>query len=451
MRVFLITLPKSGTYLLSAVMERLGFSQSYMHISEDKYELYDPDNISDSVLKPSAYRHYMPFSRSLDLVSEGGVAVGHIPYSVESEFLLDGFKKVLLLRDYDEISESAKRFRDDRRRRVVSLDSEFLDSIKRWEDCSDVHVVFFSDLLQRNLLSLDELQRFLFNDVLYDSEKVIRRSLGADTLTKSNYRKYGFVVNFIVRAAGAGKRKLYRFVGRSLKQFRMLLRLEQIYSAVSKLEGVVVSSEMRGLSRTKERQVAKSLSEIRKDHLGRYKFASGYVKSGDQVCDLGCGIGYGGFVLSVSSMAKSVVSVDKSLESIEFASCTWSSRNLRYLCIDIFDLDRYFEVSTFDVVVCFEVIEHVEAAVDLLHIIFASMKPGALLVVSTPNENRLQYSSDRFPFHYRHYTPCSFTLLLESVGFVNIEISSQHSRCEEEVLKNSEGLYLIAVASKPQS
>ena len=83
-----------------------------------------------------------------------------------------------------------------------------------------------------------------------------------------------------------------------------------------------------------ERQMAKNIKEIRKDHLYRYQYAKQYLKKHNMtkcILDAGCGIGYGSYVLAdevieVDCIERSSEARDIFLENNKMGSC----RQLRY-------------------------------------------------------------------------------------------------------------------------
>jgi 2-polyprenyl-3-methyl-5-hydroxy-6-metoxy-1,4-benzoquinol methylase len=75
------------------------------------------------------------------------------------------------------------------------------------------------------------------------------------------------------------------------------------------------------------------------------------------------------------------------------------------------------EEGSFDLVTCFETVEHVHESAALLDNLNRALKPGAMLVISTPNEDVLPFKNFKNPYHVRHYTPREFEELLCSRGF----------------------------------
>jgi SAM-dependent methyltransferase len=122
--------------------------------------------------------------------------------------------------------------------------------------------------------------------------------------------------------------------------------------------------------------------EIHYEHLHRYYFASRFVR-GKEVLDLGCGEGYGSNILS--KYAKYVIGIDYDKKIINHASRKYRKRNLKFiqaLATNISDLNG----KKFDVIVCFETIEHLEDHDILLSEIRNVLKNTGILIISTPDK-----------------------------------------------------------------
>jgi 2-polyprenyl-3-methyl-5-hydroxy-6-metoxy-1,4-benzoquinol methylase len=115
-------------------------------------------------------------------------------------------------------------------------------------------------------------------------------------------------------------------------------------------------------------------------HQARYEFAAPFVQ-GLRVLDVGCGEGYGAALLS--QHAHDVVAIDYSPAVIEHASKTYQTANLRFTVADATRLDA--SLGIFDVVTCFEVIEHLEDPNGFLAVIAHTLSPNGWLFLSTPN------------------------------------------------------------------
>lgn len=87
-------------------------------------------------------------------------------------------------------------------------------------------------------------------------------------------------------------------------------------------------------------------------HVRHYAWALPYVW-GKKVVDLGCGTGYGTFMLSWG--ARQAVGVDIDVEAIQFAAAHFQAPNLTYAAMDI--TRRGFNGEIY---VAFEVLEHLD-------------------------------------------------------------------------------------------
>lgn len=117
------------------------------------------------------------------------------------------------------------------------------------------------------------------------------------------------------------------------------------------------------------------------DHEARYKFASRYVK-GKKVLDIACGTGYGAYILCDSGADK-VVGVDISSETIEFAQINYQMDGLEFKVGNILDIN--LPKNYFDVVICFETIEHVQSQEKAFMELKSLLKPMGSLIISSPN------------------------------------------------------------------
>ena len=137
-------------------------------------------------------------------------------------------------------------------------------------------------------------------------------------------------------------------------------------------------------------------AQIHYEHLHRYAFASQFVK-GKKVLDLASGEGYGSSLLSKE--ADTVVGVDIDGNAVEHARNKYSTQNLEFLQGSILEIPITGN-NKFDVIVCFEVIEHVEEHEKLLSEVKRLLKKDGLFIVSSPNKktysDEISYNN---PFH----------------------------------------------------
>lgn len=155
------------------------------------------------------------------------------------------------------------------------------------------------------------------------------------------------------------------------------------------------------------------------EHYVRYIFASQFVKN-KSVLDIACGSGFGTHYLSLKG-ANSVVGVDISDETIKYARRKYSERKVKYVVGNCEDIP--LPNNSVDIVVSFETVEHVEGYKKFLSEIKRVSKPGALLILSTPNK---EVYPEGNPFHVKEFNYSDLNLLL-SQNFKNVRFFFQHN------------------------
>lgn len=131
--------------------------------------------------------------------------------------------------------------------------------------------------------------------------------------------------------------------------------------------------------------------EIQYEHEHRYQLAAALVQD-KAVLDIGCGEGYGSQFLA--SNAAHVTGIDVDVAAIEHARARYRSHGARLKFEHISSDALYpFENQSFDVITCFEVIEHLPSHELLLSEARRLLKPDGVFLVSTPD--RKTYSDDR--------------------------------------------------------
>jgi SAM-dependent methyltransferase len=154
-----------------------------------------------------------------------------------------------------------------------------------------------------------------------------------------------------------------------------------------------------------------------KIHLARYKFASGFV-GGKDVLDIACGVGYGSALLAESG-AHSVEGVDIRDENVHYAKTSYCAKNLFFSQGDI---TSHGQPESYDLIVCFETIEHIDCYNSALLNCHRLLRPGGTLLISSPNRplsspGRWILDPPENRFHVREFTVAELYLLLEAAGF----------------------------------
>ena len=159
------------------------------------------------------------------------------------------------------------------------------------------------------------------------------------------------------------------------------------------------------------------------EHLPRYSLAM-QLAQGAKVLDFGCGTGYGTAMLG--EVAASVVGMDIAPEAIHWARQTHRSPKLSFE--QRADLGLGFAPGSFDLVTCFEMIEHVnhQTQLDTVRSIANMLTAAGKLVISTPDPQFTAPYGDN-PYHLREMTEPQFLELLQE-GFKHVLILKQWVR-----------------------
>jgi 2-polyprenyl-3-methyl-5-hydroxy-6-metoxy-1,4-benzoquinol methylase len=153
-------------------------------------------------------------------------------------------------------------------------------------------------------------------------------------------------------------------------------------------------------------------------HLKRYDFAVPFAK-GKPVLDIACGCGYGSYQLA-NAGAQSVVGVDIKAENVAHAKDHYRGDNLSFHQGDI---TTWGLPGSYDLVVCFETIEHISSYQQALSNCRRLLKLGGKLLISSPNRllssPRLEFVTGKPEnrFHVREFIPSELALLMEAHGF----------------------------------
>jgi SAM-dependent methyltransferase len=141
--------------------------------------------------------------------------------------------------------------------------------------------------------------------------------------------------------------------------------------------------------------------------------------AGREVLEAGCGEGYGADL--IAGIARRVVAVDYD----EAAVAHVRSRYARVQVMQANLAQLPLPDASVDVVVNFQVIEHLWDQAQFVSECARVLRPSGLLMVSTPN--RITFSPGRDtpinPFHTRELNACELTQLLVDAGFSEVSIS----------------------------
>ncbi len=158
---------------------------------------------------------------------------------------------------------------------------------------------------------------------------------------------------------------------------------------------------------------------IEADHLERYTFASQYVRN-KSVLDIACGAGYSAPLL-INAGAVSYDGVDINEQLIEYSKSLYAADNINY---HLGDICSFNNGKTYDIITCFETIEHVVEYELALKNLYTLLNYGGILLISSPNRPitsprclSLQ-DKPKNDFHTQEFIPEELLTLLKKYNFV---------------------------------
>ncbi|MBK9720318.1 MAG: methyltransferase domain-containing protein [Saprospiraceae bacterium] len=120
-----------------------------------------------------------------------------------------------------------------------------------------------------------------------------------------------------------------------------------------------------------------------------------------EVLEIGCGEGYG--IKLLAPHASRYIAIDKHIPSNQE-----NFKNIEFKQMEVPFLQG-LNNDRFDIVICFQLIEHIQDDKTLLSEIHRVLKPGGKLLLTTPNKTM---SLTRNPYHMREYTTEEFKNLM---------------------------------------
>lgn len=146
------------------------------------------------------------------------------------------------------------------------------------------------------------------------------------------------------------------------------------------------------------------------EHLHRYLFSAQFAQD-KRALDLGSGEGYGSQILART--AQQVVGIELDPLAVAHARQTYPAPNIDFREGSVLKLDD-LEDASFDLAVCFEVIEHISDHELLVSSVARLLRPNGLFLVSTPDRDVYNEELGMVnPYHLKELDKKEFTDLLE--------------------------------------
>jgi SAM-dependent methyltransferase len=167
---------------------------------------------------------------------------------------------------------------------------------------------------------------------------------------------------------------------------------------------------------------------VEAEHVARYRWATRFA-AGRRALDAGCGMAYGAAMLAEAG-ATAVTGIDLAEAVVEAARAT-APAGVDLMTGDVRELP--FEDGAFDLVVCFEVIEHIAEQDRAFAEFRRVLAPGGLLLASSPNRDVYVPGN---PHHVHELTPAELQEGLER-HFGAVRLVRQHDFVVSAVLSDA--------------
>lgn len=139
-------------------------------------------------------------------------------------------------------------------------------------------------------------------------------------------------------------------------------------------------------------------------HFYRYQLALDFLRDGDMVADIACGIGYGSAILTKPGVE--YIGVDKVEPAEQFKN--------NGMFITGVDLNQWFPDFEWDVSVSFETLEHVEDPARFAQVLKQAQR---MIILSTPTRPTKHVN----PYHLHDFTVDDVLALFDDWELVHIE------------------------------
>jgi len=158
------------------------------------------------------------------------------------------------------------------------------------------------------------------------------------------------------------------------------------------------------------------------DIMNRYAFAAKFIKD-KIVLELGCGAGFGANYLAKRG-SKLVVAGDISEEALGHCHRYSGKQGLEFVRLDATKL--LFPADSFDVIIAFELIEHLKQYEDFLSECKRVLTDDGVLICSTPNKKITSpvFNKPLFKHHIKEFSLDELTSLVQSY-FSNVSVYGQ--------------------------
>ena len=174
-------------------------------------------------------------------------------------------------------------------------------------------------------------------------------------------------------------------------------------------------------------------NETMTEHLHRYALAIEFI-AGKKVLDIACGEGYGTNLMAKKALHVTGVDIDNT--SIENAKKKYTDDNIVFAPGSALKIPA--QNNSFDVITCFETLEHISEQEEMLAELKRVLTPTGILLISTPDKkNYSDKTGYKNPFHKKELYEQEFKKLVSS-HFSNTCFYRQNSYSGSTILNEKQ-------------
>jgi 2-polyprenyl-3-methyl-5-hydroxy-6-metoxy-1,4-benzoquinol methylase len=165
------------------------------------------------------------------------------------------------------------------------------------------------------------------------------------------------------------------------------------------------------------------------------------------VLDIGCGVGT--LALYIGQFGAQVLGIDISKRAIEI--CQKARVSLGMKQVQFKRQGMWKGAAKYDLIICTEIIEHVENDKEFLKRIFQKLKVGGCLVLTTPSKENFLYKIgfykkfDAEVGHLRRYTKQSIANLLRKEKFTIVEVKPREGIGRNLLFTTKLGIFIKGI------
>lgn len=110
------------------------------------------------------------------------------------------------------------------------------------------------------------------------------------------------------------------------------------------------------------------------------------VKGPQQILDAGSGFGQYEYYMASRNADWTIKAVDVKVEQVEDCNNFFGKIGMNNVHFEVADLTKYVEPDKFNMILCVDVMEHIEEDELVLRNYYQSLKPGGMVLISTPSD-----------------------------------------------------------------